>query len=458
MSAPVGRLLLLVSAVAVGLALPVAAEIKKESFREDPRSSIMFEKFGFSRSGEVRITVSGASVSSPVARADLKQLGFFLISDESLLHAIDEAREEGPTPEKLVAATDDDPDDGAAAGCVLYSPSPYVRKLFTFKNMKGGHYNRSFPVTRPDEYALFFANCAPGSLVSMTVRTEMYNVGADGSKDYLPVGQAPLPAIHGVFALCYAAFLAAWGYLTLSSVSAQQIHHLMSGLLAARLLYCVSAAEDQHHVRATGTPHGHGWDHVALYLFQLVKGVVLFALVGTGWCFLKPVLQGREKKVLVAVIPLQVAANVAAAVVGEAGPSQSLLQGWATWWNRTLLLVDVACCCAVLFPVVWSHRETSSKTDGKAARNHSRLTLFRRFYAAVIGYLYFTRVVVYALRTAASYRYRWASVLAEETAALAFYLFMFHTFRPAEKSHYFCLHDNDDDEDEMVLREEELEL
>ncbi|PWZ10438.1 Protein GPR107 [Zea mays] len=425
MSAPVGRLLLLVSAVAVGLALPVAAEIKKESFREDPRSSIMFEKFGFSRSGEVRITVSGASVSSPVARADLKQLGFFLLSDESLLHAIDEAREEGPTPEKLVAASDDDPDDGA--GCVLDSPSPYVRKLFTFKNMKGGHYNRSFPVTRPDEYALFFANCAPGSLVSMTVRTEMYNVGADGSKDYLPVGQAPLPAIHGVFALCYAAFLAAWGYLTLSSVSAQQIHHLMSGLLAARLLYCVSAAEDQHHVRATGTPHG--WDHVALYLFQLVKGVVLFALVGTGWSFLKPVLQGREKKVLVAVIPLQVAANV----VGEAGPS--LLQGyWATWWNRTLLLVDVACCCAVLFPVVWSHshRETSSKTDGKAARNLSRLTLFRRFYAAVIGYLYFARVVVYALRTAASYR-------------------------PAEKSHYFCLHDDDDD-DEMVLREEELEL
>ncbi|EES18358.1 protein GPR107 [Sorghum bicolor] len=460
MAAPAGRLLLLVFAVAGALAPPVAAEIRKESFREDPRSSIMFEKFGFSKSGRVRIIVSGAAVSSPVARPDNAELGFFLLSDESLLHAIDEAQE-GPTREKRAAATNgggEDPDgsSGAGAGCVL--DSPYVKKLFTFKNMKGGHYNKSFPVTRPDEYTLFFANCAPEALVSMTVRTEMYNVNADGSKDYLPVGQAPLPAIYGFFAFCYAAFLAAWGYLTLSRdrVSAHQIHHLMSGLLVARLLFCLSAAEDQHYIRVTGTPHG--WD-VAFYLFQLVKGVILFAviaLVGTGWSFLKPVLQDREKKVLMAVIPLQVTANIAAAVIGETGP---FMESWVTW-NQILLFVDVACCCAVLFPVVWSIRSLreTSKTDGKAARNLSKLTLFRQFYVVVIGYLYFTRIVVYALKTVASYKYRWVSVLAEEMATLAFYLFMFYTFRPAEKSHYFSLDEDEEEAAEMVLREEEFEL
>ncbi|PWZ17748.1 Protein GPR107 [Zea mays] len=457
MAAPARRLLLLVVTVAGALALPVAAQIKEESFKEDPRSSIMFEKFGFSESGAVRIIVSGASVSSPVARADPRQLGFFLLSDESLLHAIDEAQE-GPTREKRAAATNgggEDP-DGGSTGCVLNSP--YVKKLFTFKNMKGGHYNMSFPVTRPDEYTLFFANCAPEALVSMAVRTEMYNVNADGSKDYLPVGQAPLPAIYGFFAFCYAAFLAAWGYLTLSRarVSAHQIHHLMSGLLVARLLYCLSAAEDQHYIRVTGTPHG--WD-VAFYLFQLVKGVILFAviaLVGTGWSFLKPVLQDREKKVLMAVIPLQVTANIAAAVIGETGP---FMQGWVTW-NQILLVVDVVCCCAVLFPVVWSIRSLreTSKTDGKAARNLSKLTLFRQFYVVVIGYLYFTRIVVYALKAVASYKYRWVSILAEEMATLAFYLFMFYTFRPAEKSHYFSLDDDEEEAAEMVLREEEFEL
>lgn len=457
MAAP-ARLLLFVVAIAGFVAFPVSAEIKTESFREDSRSLIMFEKFGFSKSGAVRIIVSGAAVSSPIARADPKQLGFFLLSDESLLHAIDEAHE-GPTREKRAAATNgggEDPDGGSGAGCVLNSP--YVKKLFTFRNMKGGHYNKSFPVTRPDEYTLFFANCAPEALVSMTVRTEMYNVNADGSEDYLPVGQAPMPAIYGFFAFCYAAFLAAWGYLTLSRhrVSAHQIHHLMSGLLVARLLYCLSAAEDQHYIRVTGTPHG--WD-VAFYLFQLVKGVILFAviaLVGTGWSFLKPVLQDREKKVLMAVIPLQVTANIASAVIGETGP---FLQGWVTW-NQILLIVDVACCCAVLFPVVWSIRSLreTSKTDGKAARNLSKLTLFRQFYVVVIGYLYFTRIVVYALKTIASYKYRWVSILAEEVATLAFYLFMFYTFRPAERSHYFSLDEDEEEAAEMVLREEEFEL
>ncbi|KAM3410949.1 hypothetical protein ACQJBY_002899 [Aegilops geniculata] len=447
-------LLLLAAAGALLLASPAAAEIRAESFREDPRHTILFEKFGFSKTGAVRIILSGAAVSSSFARADPKQIGFFLLADESLLQAASESR---PPAEKR--AEPDDPtgaDEPDLSGCVL--SSPYVKKLFTFFDMEGGHYNKSFPVTHPDEYSLYFANCAPESLVSMNVRTEMYNANPDGSKDYLPVGQAPVPAIYGFFAFGYAAFLAGWAYLTLSRdrVAANQIHHLMSALLVARLLYCLSAAEDQHYIRVTGTPHG--WD-VAFYLFQLIKGVILFAvivLVGTGWSFLRPFLQDREKKVLMVVIPLQVMANIADAVIGETGP---FMQSWVTW-NQILLFVDVACCCAVLFPVVWSMRSLreTSKTDGKAARNLSKLTLFRQFYTVVIGYLYFTRIVVFALRTIASYQYRWVSILAEEVASMAFYMYMFYTFRPAERSKYFSLDDDDEEAAEMVLREEEFEL
>jgi hypothetical protein len=230
----------------------------------------------------------------------------------------------------------------------------------------------------------------------------------------------------------------------------------MSGLLVARMLYCISAAEDQHYIRTAGTPHG--WD-VMFYLFQLVKGVILFAviaLIGTGWSFLKPFLQDKEKKVLMVVIPLQVAANIAAAVVGETGP---FLQGWVTW-NQIFLFVDVACCCAVLFPVVWSMRSLreSSKTDGKAARTLAKLTLFRQFYVVVIGYLYFTRIIVYALKTITNYKYRWVSVAAEEVATMAFYMFMFYMFRPAERNQYFALDEDDEEAAEMALREEEFEL
>uniref|UniRef100_A0A0D9WHE1 Uncharacterized protein n=1 Tax=Leersia perrieri TaxID=77586 RepID=A0A0D9WHE1_9ORYZ len=395
------RLLLLVAAVAGSLILPAAAEIRTETFKEDPRQSILFEKFGFSKTGAVRIVITGAGVSSSFARADPKQLGFFLLSDESLFQAIYEAQARR-VPEKKEEIAGGGPDEPDVSGCVL--TSPYVKTLFTFADLGRGHYNKTFPVTHPDEYGLYFANCAPESLVTMRVRTEMYNSLPDGSKDYLPVGQAPVPAIYGFSAAFYAAFLAAWLYLTIlsrdSRGAAHQIHHLMSGLLVARVLYCLSAAEDQHYIR--------------------------------------------------------VMANIASAVIGETGP---FLDGWVTW-NQILLFVDVACCCAVLFPVVWSMRSLreTSKTDGKAAQTLSKLILFRQFYVVVIGYLYFTRIVVYALKTIASYQFRWVSVLAEEVATLAFYLFMFYTFRPAERNKYFSLDEDEEEACEMVLREEEFEL
>ncbi|PWZ11240.1 Protein GPR107 [Zea mays] len=445
--AAAARAVLFLLAVAGVIFRPAVAEIKQESFKDDSRGSILFEKFGFGPHGMVSISVTGAKASSALAKPDPAQLGFFLLSDESLFEAIYDQ----PAP------TDLNPNPESSPTCVL--SSPYVKPLFTFAELDDkGFHNQTFPITHPDEYSLFFANCAPETSVTMEVRTDMYNTNLDGTKDYLSVGMASVPAIYAFFAVCYVVFLAGWLYVTLyrNRLSAQRIHHLMSGLLVARMLYCISAAEDQHYIRTAGTPHG--WD-IMFYLFQLVKGVILFAviaLIGTGWSFLKPFLQDKEKKVLMLVIPLQVAANIAAAVVGETGP---FLQGWVTW-NQIFLFVDVACCCAVLFPVVWSMRSLreSSKTDGKAARTLAKLMLFRQFYVVVIGYLYFTRIIVYALRTITNYKYRWVSVAAEEVSSMAFYMFMFYMFRPAERNQYFALDEDDEEAAEMVLREQEFEL
>ncbi len=69
-----------------------------------------------------------------------------------------------------------------------------------------------------------------------------------------------------------------------------------------------------------------------------------------------------------------------------------------------LHLVDIICCCAILFPIVWSikHLREASQTDGKAARSLHKLTLFRQFYVMVVSYIYFTRIVVYLLRRCTS--------------------------------------------------------
>lgn len=418
---------------------PSSAEIRTLTISSDTRPMIQFEKFGFTHTGHVTVSVSAVSVSSSLSPPDPSRLGFFLLSEESLLQVLLEIQQ---NPQL----------------CVL--DSRYIYALFTFRDLSpppATSFNQSYPVSAPNEYFLCFANCAPESSVSMAVRTEVYNVDRDGSKDFLSAGLTQLPSLFSLFSLAYFAFLAFWIYLCYTNKrSVHRIHLLMAGLLLMKALNLLCAAEDKHYVKVTGTPHG--WD-VLFYIFQFIRVVLLFTvivLIGTGWSFLKPFLQEKEKKVLMIVIPLQVLANLASVVIGETGP---FIKDWVTW-NQVFLLVDIICCCAIIFPIVWSIRSLreTSKTDGKAARNLAKLTLFRQFYMVVIGYLYFTRIVVFALRTIAAYKYQWVSNAAEEIASLAFYSVMFYMFRPVEKNEYFVLDEEEEEAAEMALRDEEFEL
>jgi hypothetical protein len=69
-------------------------------------------------------------------------------------------------------------------------------------------------------------------------------------------------------------------------------------------------------------------------------------------------------------------------------------------WRQVFFLLDLICCGAILFPIVWSikHLESASKTDGKAAISLQKLKLFKQFYIMVICYVYFTRIIGYLLK------------------------------------------------------------
>ena len=54
------------------------------------------------------------------------------------------------------------------------------------------------------------------------------------------------------------------------------------------------------------------------------------------------------------------------------------------------------------------------QTDGKAARNLAKLQLFRQFYVMVVSYIYFTRIVVYLLRSTVPYQWVWLADGAEQ--------------------------------------------
>lgn len=68
--------------------------------------------------------------------------------------------------------------------------------------------------------------------------------------------------------------------------------------------------------------------------------------------------------------------------------------------REMFILVDLVCCGAILFPVVWSirHLEEVARTNDKAAMNLRKLMLFKHFYIMIVFYIYFTRIIMYILK------------------------------------------------------------
>ena len=277
-----------VLAVVVSLAavLPIArAEIKTTPIVSDSRSVILFEEFGFRRGGHATVSATGITWRVPedsqLQAVDTTLMGFFLISN-SLFYKINNESDYAE----------------ATGGAFCPLTSKYVQRLFLFKEVAPDGTGRgSLTIDSDDQYTVLFSSCQEGVEVTMDVRTEMYNVRRDasgGTRDYLPVGLQPLPAIYAGVAVVYLAFLAGWVWACVRQhATTERIHAVMGALLLFKALKLACAAESMWFIERTGTSHG--WD-VAFYVFGFFKGILLFTvivLIGTGWSFLKPYLQVR---------------------------------------------------------------------------------------------------------------------------------------------------------------------
>ncbi|KAH1114627.1 hypothetical protein J1N35_008005 [Gossypium stocksii] len=411
------------------------AEIRLTEIRHDDRPIIPFDEFGFTHTGRLELNVSNIALSNQNPDLDMSKVGFFLCTRDAWMQVLLQI------------------EDGYI-NCALNSD--FVKLVFEFKQLKGksNSFTTVYQENTADQYTLVFANCLSHVKVSMDVRSAMYNLdGKEKHRDYLSAGKTILPRVYFIFALVYFTLAGIWIYvLYLKRLTVFRIHLFMLAVIILKAVNLLCEAEDKSYIKRTGSAHG--WD-VLFYIFSFLKGVMLFTLIvliGTGWSFLKPYLQDKEKNVLMIVIPLQVVANVAQIVIDETGPFG---HDWMVW-KQVFLLVDVVCCCAVLFPIVWSIKNLreAAKTDGKAAVNLMKLTLFRQYYIVVICYIYFTRVVVYALVTITSYKYLWTSVVAGELATLAFYVFTGYKFKPEPHNPYFVI---DDEEEEAAAEQLKLE-
>ncbi|XP_044851471.1 protein GPR108-like [Mauremys mutica] len=270
---------------------------------------------------------------------------------------------------------------------------------------------------------------------------------------YLSAAEIPLIKLYLVMSACFLAAATVWVYfLCQHKFSVFKIHWLMAALAYTKALSLLFHSINYYFINT----EGHPIESLAVMYFvtHLLKGALLFitiALIGTGWAFIKYILSDKEKKLFVIVIPLQVLANIAYIIIESSEEGSS---DYASW-KQILFLVDLLCCGAILFPVVWSirHLPEASSTDGKAATNLAKLKLFRHYYVMVVCYIYFSRVIAILLKFTVPFQWQWLYELLVEVSTLVFFILTGYKFRPASNNPYLQLPQDEEEEEELQMNQ-----
>jgi len=302
----------------------------------------------------------------------------------------------------------------------------------------GLNYSLSLQDQGPGLYTVIYANCAEGTTASFKLTMTLTNKGGQ----MLSAGNIPLPTCFAIFTLAFGIALIVWvAVIMRNRESAHRIHVLMAVLCGVKMISAALEGLRYEAIKRTGD--GGGWTH-ASYAFAGIRGVMFFSvvlLVGTGWSFVKPFLSARDTRILMIVVPMQVVVNIASIIVEEMSPGT---MGWLTW-RDVLHLFDIVCCCAILFPIVWSIRnlKEAAMADDKAARTLRKLKLFREFYIMVVAYIYFTRIAVFIVQNTLPCGQSYIAASLSELATLAFFTVSGYKFRPMPHNPYFQVDDSD---------------
>ncbi|XP_050615885.1 protein GPR107 isoform X3 [Macaca thibetana thibetana] len=531
------------------LAVPGLGRVHHLALKDDVRHKVHLNTFGFFKDGYMVVNVSSLSLNEPEDKDvtigfsldRTKNDGFSSYLDEDVNYCIlkkqsvsvtllildisrSEVRIKSP-PEagtqlpKIVFSRDEkvlgqsqEPNvnpvsagsqtqktqDGGKSKRSTVDSKAMGEKSFSVHNNGGAvSFQFFFNISTDDQeglYSLYFHKCLgkelPSDKFSFSLDIEITEKNPDS---YLSAGEIPLPKLYISMAFFFFLSGTIWIHILRKRRNdVFKIHWLMAALPFTKSLSLVFHAIDYHYISSQGFPI-EGWA-VVYYITHLLKGALLFitiALIGTGWAFIKHILSDKDKKIFMIVIPLQVLANVAYIII------ESTEEGTTEYglWKDSLFLVDLLCCGAILFPVVWSirHLQEASATDGKgdsmgplqqranarsasrmeshhiaqadlellasscppasvsqragitAAINLAKLKLFRHYYVLIVCYIYFTRIIAFLLKLAVPFQWKWLYQLLDETATLVFFVLTGYKFRPASDNPYLQLSQEEDD-------------
>ncbi|XP_020730463.1 protein GPR107 isoform X1 [Odocoileus virginianus] len=484
---------------------PGLGRVHHLALKDDVRHKVHLNTFGFFKNGYMKVNVSSLSVNEPKGATDkdstigfsldrTKNDGFSSYLDEDVNYCIlkkqsasvtllilnisrSEVKIRSPPEagtqlpkiiftkdEKVVGQSEEPGVDPVSAGSQAPKEQESGKskrstvdskatgeKSFSVRNNDGAvSFQFFFNISTDDQeglYSLYFHKCLRSDVwsndkFSFSLDIEITEKNPDS---YLSAGEIPLPKLYISMAFFFFLSGTIWIHILRKRRNdVFKIHWLMAALPFTKSLSLVFHAIDYHYISSQGFPI-EGWA-VVYYITHLLKGALLFitiALIGTGWAFIKHILSDKDKKVFMVVIPLQVLANVAYIIIEstEEGATEYGL------WKDSLFLVDLLCCGAILFPVVWSirHLQEASATDGKAAINLAKLKLFRHYYVLIVCYIYFTRIIAFLLKLAVPFQWKWLYQLLDEMATLVFFVLTGYKFRPASDNPYLQLSQEEDD-------------
>ncbi|KAL4159202.1 hypothetical protein PRNP1_004968 [Phytophthora ramorum] len=433
------------------------------AFEGEDRAHFLIERFGFGPAGRMDVRVSGVDISAP-DDAENVQAGLLFVHQDELWDTVamlDDAVGSDDFNDPMTTQTSEEGDK-----CVLelrqdsrwidltdahtWNVSRGMEQV-ELNGREGGGHNGPLSI---GFYYIFYAQCTPGVEISFHMEAMFKN----GAKDFLSAGDAPLPVVYLTTSLLFLAAAGAWGRcLVVHREYVQRVHWLMALLVGVKAVALFAEAMRSYYMKHNGDTLT-AWTAVT-YTFMSLKGLLLFSvlmLIGTGWSLLKPHLSQRDKSVLSLVLVLQVVSNTAQILEAETAVGTRAWVGW----RDLLLFADVACCAAVLLPIVWSIRQlrVAAATDGKAFANLQKLTQFRSFYLLVICYIYVTRLVLQLLQASLPYDATWVAVAVSELAALSFFTVTGYRFRPLPVNPYLEVPMHEDDLEEFALDDDEDDL
>ena len=452
-----------VAAAAAALLLaPAAARIHSLTIKDDPRFVWSIESFGFFDGGKIDLALRGVSATPAGAG---HRMGFVVFPTASV--ASYEAHVKYLEDSKVCAL------DAAPVGALVINVSDPRDWPF---------YSSSLSIAGGGMFDLLFTHCAPlpaaGDLSSfaggaegavgsagvrsggeaVTVSFQLDSTFVNPGGNYLSAGDIPLPTVLGFMCAVFAVAAGLWvRWLRRNAADVHRVHHLMTLLVCVKCFQVMCEAIMYHYIAVTG--HNSAWN-VMFYIFSLLKTgimVLVAVLVATGWSILRPFLTKREKTVLAVALWMQLLANTAIIVTDDYAPGSLVYLEW----SYVFYLCDFVAAVAVVVPLHWHYKQlqqtyssgSGTDTNAKAAETLARLSAMRSFYTWTVGYVYATRLLLWILRKAVTYRYSWVPTFLEEAITLAYYAYTGYKFRPSSENAYLRVA-QDDDEDTGVGTED----